>query len=251
MLWVTVVAVEFWPFPGRARDVLPTSAHRWLAGRPGEAYVLDCTPWTAVDATLSWLMRKNVVHITAPFEGCDEPEFVPKLAALHFTHVITRASQPVPWTDPPAGLTLAAAFPDGRVYTVPSVPPALVVFDIRGFWEWERRDNDRWRWMGQEGSWTVLNTTTSDVATMLDLELESFATPRRLMLALDSQPMPSLDVAVRRREYELGPIAVPPGQHVVRFRAVEPAVRPIDAVGNHDTRAITIALRSWHWSPTH
>ena len=245
-----VAAVEYWPLPGRARDVLPTLGHRWLAERSEAARILDCTPSTLADRTLPWLMHKNIALVEGPFEGCDEPEFAPKLAALGFTHVITRASQPAPWKvdAPPPGLRLAETFPDARVYTVSAQPSPLVVLGIRGFWSWEQVAGDRWRWMGQEGSWTLFNTTPADVRMTLNAELESFGAPRHVLLDLDARPLMGVDVAVSRHEYALGPITVPPGQHVMRIRALEPAARPLEILGLQDRRAITISLRPWRWS---
>jgi len=249
---LALAVIEAWPFPGRARDVLPTSAHRWLAERPEPVRALDCTPWTPADVPLSWLMHKSISLVTPPFEGCEEPDLVPKLAALGFTHVVTRTSEPAPWRPefPPAGLQQAAVFPDSRVYTVAADPPALVALAIRGFWPWEQNGSDRWRWMGSEGAWTVLNTTPKDVVVTLNLELESFAEPRHLTVELDTQPLLSLEVVVRRRVYRLGPMTMPSGQHVLQFRSIEPAARPIDLVGAEDRRGLTVALHSWRWSST-
>ena len=246
---LVVAIIEFWPFTGRARDILPTAAHRWLADRPESVRALDCTPWTPADASLSWLMKKNVSLIGPPFEGCDEPDLAPKLAALGFSHVIARNPQLAPWAaETPVGLRLAATFPDGRVYTVSAVPSAILVLGIRGFSEWEQGNGDRWRWMGPQGWWTLLNPTTADVTVTLHLELESFAEPRQLVLELDGQPLSSLHVAVSRRKYVVGPITVPSGQHVVRFGALEPAARPIDLLGVQDRRFLTVAIHPWQWS---
>jgi hypothetical protein len=247
---LALVVIEAWPFPGRARDVLPTAAHRWLSERAEPVRALDCTPWTLADASLGWLMGKSITAVTSPFEGCDEPELVHKLAALGFTHVITRTSEQASWEPelPPAGLQSAIAFPDSRVYAVVASRPALVVMGIRGFWNWETHDGDRWRWMGQEGAWTVFNTTPGDVAVTLNLDLQSFADTRHLTVELDTRPLRTLEVVVDRREYPLGPLTLPPGQHVVQFRSVEPAACPADLVGTQDRRALTVALHSWRWS---
>src|SRR6185295_20320219 len=45
VLLLVVATLEYAPFPPwRWRDVLPTRAHRWLAGQPGPPRVLDCAP---------------------------------------------------------------------------------------------------------------------------------------------------------------------------------------------------------------
>jgi hypothetical protein len=103
--------------------------------------------------------------------------------------------------------------------------------------------------MGQEGSWTLVNTTAGPLEQVLRVELESFAEPRHLTLEFDGRSLSSFEVAVSRREYLIGPISVPPGQHALRFRVLQPATRPSDVSGVGDRRPMTIAVRPWQWSP--
>ena len=176
---LSVTLIAWWPLPGRARDVLPTEGHRWLSAQAAPIRVLDCTPWTQADGTLPWLMQTDIRLVQMPgFDACDEPGLTGKLAALGFTHVLTRASQPAPWPFVPDGLTPVASFPSARVYGVSAAEPPIVVLGMRGFYNWERSERDKWRWMRRDGTWTVLNTTTSVRTVFLHVELASFAVPR-------------------------------------------------------------------------
>ncbi len=246
---LVVAAFELWPLPG-ARDVMPTEAHRALADRPESLRVLDCVEWTTAEAALPWLMRKEIRFLQNPFEGCDEPDLAPKLAALGFSHLIVRTSLPSPWPESaaPDGFTLEGPLRDARLYTVAALPAPVVIIDVGGFSGWEGTAIDRWRWMGQRGGWTILNTTREPVRAGLRLELQSFAEPRHLDVEVDGALVATLAVAVTRTGYLVGPLALGPGIHAIRFLARELAARPVDLVeATKDRRPLTVSFHGWRW----
>src|SRR6185295_20352192 len=179
--WIAATALavalfEMWPFPG-TRDVLPTSAHRWLATRTGPVRVLDCVEPTEAEGSVPWLMGKELRPIEKPFEGCDEPQLPSKLAALGINYLIVRSSAPAPWPPSavPDGLEVANVSPDARVYGVRATASPLIVIDSNGFYGWEGDGPDRWRWMGQEGEWTIANMTGRPLRATLNVALQSYA----------------------------------------------------------------------------
>jgi hypothetical protein len=102
--------------------------------------------------------------------------------------------------------------------------------------------------MSQQGRWTVRNTTPAKVRAALEVELEAFARPRTLVATLDSTEIAVLHVVPERRRYAFGTVEISPGDHVLEFRAIEPANRPGDLTSNGDMRPVTIMFASWSWS---
>ena len=139
--------------------------------------------------------------MTPPFDGCGDPGLSEKLSALGYTHVLARAGETVGNFD---GLVLSRSFPDARVYAVNRPPPEVITLGMEGFFAWEQARGRRWRWMSQQGRWTVRNTTPAKLRAALEVELEAFARPRTLVATLDST--------------EIAVLHVVPGQTTVRTR---------------------------------
>ncbi len=243
LLGLTII--EFSPLPWRSRDVLPTQGHRWLTGLGTTVVALDCRAQSLEDSGVTWLMRNRLVFSTPPFDGCGDPGLSEKLAELDYTHVLVRAGESVGNFD---GLVLTQSFPDARVYAVNRQPPEIMTLGMDGFFEWEQASGQRWRWMSQQGLWTVRNTTPAKLRATLEIEIEAFARPRTLVATLDSTELAVLQVVPNRRRYSLGSVEISPGDHALIFRAIEPADRPGDLIGNGDTRPVTIMFASWSWS---
>lgn len=243
LLGLTII--EFSPLPWRARDVLPTQGHRWLAGLGTTALALDCRGPSLEDSSVPWLMQNRLVFMTPPFDGCGDPGLSEKLSTLGYTHVLARAGDTAGNFD---GLVLSSWFPDARVYAVNRPPPEVITLGMEGFFAWEQARGERWRWMSQQGWWTVRNTTPAKLRVALDVELEAFARPRILVATLGSTEVAVLHVVPDRRRYALGTVEMSPGDHTLAFRAIEPAERPGDLTGNGDTRPVTVMFRSWSWS---
>lgn len=110
-----------WP-PALWRDVLPTTAHRWVARQPVGLRVLDCARSTPAEASVPWLTGRQVVPAGGQFENCTAPDLPGRLAAAGFTHLLVRrettagrwfASHPAP-----LGLRRLEAFADSEVFAV-------------------------------------------------------------------------------------------------------------------------------------
>ena len=223
---------EFWPLPMRAHDVLPTSAHRWLASQPASGAAFDCYPANQADRLVPWLMGRQLSFLNDTVKTCSDPELGRKLAALGYTHLIVRggeaSSKPV--QPLPPGIAVAEDFPDSHVYTVASTLPPVVTVAASGFYDYEHQNDDWWRWMSPNGRWTVRNTTAMVQTVTLSVDLVPIGTPRTLTVTLDAGPSTSLPLGMTRRQYTLGPWVLAPGDHTLVFTADGEPTRPSDLV---------------------
>jgi hypothetical protein len=245
---MVVAVVEYLPVPWRAHDVLPTAGHRWLAQQPHAHRIFDCTYGDAAQAAVPSLMKRRVSFLSADIPTCADPQIGVKLANRQYTHMVVRRrpddSQPPPWAE---GLALAARFPDSGVYAVADTLPPVVTAEAAGFFEYERLNDDGWRWMGQEGRWTVRNTTTGPRTVLLVIRLASAGGPRTLLLALDNEPPRRLEVLTSTREAVVGPWTLAPGDHMLTLTASGTPVRPSDDGRSLDTRGLTVMFKSERW----
>jgi hypothetical protein len=104
------------------RDVLPTTAHRWVTRQAGEIRVLDCTPLNPESESVQWLTGYRVTLLGGSVSDCTGADLSQTLAMHGFTHLLVRrdsADGPL-FADHPApdGLRLAASFGDGMVFVV-------------------------------------------------------------------------------------------------------------------------------------
>lgn len=263
-LLLGLAVLEYTPFPPwRWRDVLPTRAHRWLAGQPGPLRVLDCAPPSRVSDIFalglfphevsllggSFLARGGGNQAATSFDDCGEPQLGHKLAALGYTHVVVRRDSPAGrWMaarPAPAGLAPGPEFEDSRVLVVGAERPRAYVTGLLGFYPREYRGQAAWRWMGQTGALTVFNATGESVAIALDLELSAFPGDRRVEWLLDGRRLGELEVGAEWRRYvvPLGPVA--PGDHILTLACHGPAVVANDIRRNGDLRALCLAVASW------
>ena len=90
---VALTAGEYavWP-PALSRDVLPTSAHRWVMRPALPIRALDCAPLTPESESVTWLSGYRVALGGGWFDDCAEPNFADKLASGGYTHLIVRRS---------------------------------------------------------------------------------------------------------------------------------------------------------------
>jgi hypothetical protein len=241
-----VAGFEYWPMPARARDVLPTMAHRWLMGQPADQLTLDCMPPRTRDAQVSWLMRRPIRFLGQDVPDCTAPDLAPILSALGYTHILIR--QPRNWPDDMgAGFAVAADFPDSRVYAVTAAAPPVLTIRVDGFFDREREAEAAWRWMGPEGRWTVRNTTTTARRVRLDAWLESAGWPRDVDVTIDGAPAGRVHVAAELQPVSVGPWTLTPGDHVVGFAARGRPFQPSAAAGSPDSRRLTIAFHGATW----
>jgi hypothetical protein len=245
---LTVAAIEYLPLPWRAHDVLPTAAHRWLAGQPHAHRIFDCTFGDPAQAAVSSLMKRSVSYLSADLPTCADPQIGIKLAARGYTHMVVRLgpddSRPPGQAD---GLRPAARFTDSDAYTITYALPPVVTAEAAGFFEYERQKDDGWRWMGQEGRWTVRNTTTAPRKVLLVIRLASAGEPRTLMLTLDGEPPRHLEVLTSAHEAVVGPWTLAPGDHMLTLTASGAPVRPSDGGRSPDTRPLTVMFKSERW----
>lgn len=249
---VALAAAEYAVAPSAlSRDVLPTTAHRWVMRQAGLTQVLDCVPLTLESSSISWLSGGRIVATSDPVSDCDEPGNAQKLAAQGYTHLLVRgtAARGPTQTQPRAreGLRIDYAATDGQVLGVAVPRPALYTATMSGF---SAREYDRhwsWRWMGATAAWTVGNTTPQSVAATLDVELSAFFHERQVTLLLDRKLLQVITVAPARQSYRIGPFPVAPGPHELRFTTVAPPTVARDVIDNGDRRPLSIAVGAWSW----
>ena len=83
---------------------------------------------------------------------------------------------------------------------------------------------------------------------VLELTVHSFPGPRAVRVVWDGREFTELQLTTGPTSYDLGPLALGPGEHTLVFEALEPAVVADDILGNGDRREITIALGDWSWT---
>ena len=265
-LLLGLAVLEYAPFPPwRWRDVLPTRAHRWLAGQPGPLRVLDCEPPSRLSDVFAFGLFPHEISLLGRsliareggseskgamrFDDCGEPQLGDKLAALGYTHVVVRRNSPggrwIADRPAPAGLAFGPEFVDSRVLAVRAERPRAYVTGLLGFYPREYLGPVAWRWMGQAGALTLLNATGESVAIALELELASFPGDRRVEWLLDGRRLGELVVVADWRQYvvPLGPIA--PGNNTLSLACQGPAVVANEVRRSGDPRALCLAVGNW------
>lgn len=242
---------EYFPPLPLWRDVLPTAAHRALAGDE-RARILDCTVASpGATAGLSWLMRGDVRFPAGPLADCGEPQFGSKLAAYGFTHLLVRrdseAAPAFAAGHVPDGTQAVAASPEAWVFGVSAPTPALYITDLTGFYPREYLGAVSWRWMGSRGSLTVVNVTNGAVSAALDIDLESFDRERRLSIDLDGSPLLTIVAGPTPHRFRVGPMHVPIGVHALTLLADETLAPAHAGEGSKDDRPLSVRLRGWRW----
>jgi hypothetical protein len=234
------------------RDVLPTTAHRWVTEQPGRVRALDCTPLDQESESVHWLTDDRVTMQGSSTSDCTEPNFAEKLAATGYTHLLVRrdtadgqwfAEHPVP-----DGLRDAADFDDGWVFAVTAHTPAIYTAAMTGTFSREYDAEWSWRWMGADAAWTVVSTSARPIVATLDLEMSAFHDARRMNVLLDGRPAQTFVVERPRRIYRIGPLTVMPGGHELVFHPADPPTVAGDVINNGDQRPLSFALGTWNWT---
>jgi len=250
---VMLAAIEYavWP-PALWRDVLPTSAHRWVAQQPASTRVLDCYPHTQESQSVQWLTQGRVILRARGVGDCREPGVIATLAATGFTHMLVRRNTPEgQWFEgkrPPAGLRVAARFDDARVFAVTEPPSLIRTIQADAFYPVEFDDWWTWRWMGPQASWTVVNSSARSLMASLDLETNAFHEPRRLAIVLDGAEVQDVVIDPQRAIRRIGPLMLRPGDHTLTFRARSAPPVADDVIHNGDPRPLSVAFGDWRWS---
>jgi hypothetical protein len=248
-----LAAAEYTVSPAAmSRDVLPTTAHRWVTRLPGPVQALDCAPLTRESASIEWLTGYRISLGRAGFDDCAEPELAGKLAAAGYTHVLVRpGTEAARWlaTHPiPDGLQPAARFDDGEVFAVTAKPSPVYTRRLVGFSPREYGDRGTWRWMGSDASWTVVNGHDRPVVAGVDVELSAFRNARRVTILLDGVAVQTLTARAERGVAAIGPLALSPGEHVLTFRPDEAATVADAFLHNGDRRPLSFAVGAWRWT---
>jgi len=256
LVLVAMAAGEYAVAPSTQwRDVLPTTAHRWITQQHGRMRVLDCTPLNQESQSVQWLTGYRVSLLGGSLGDCNDPNLSYKLAANGYTHLLVRRGPAgTQWFEDrptPDGLRAAARFDDGLVLAVVAQTSAIYTETMAGFYPREQDAEWSWRWMGADAAWTIVNTGNRPIAATLGLEMSAFHRPRRLILLLDGRPVenvPALVVEPSRRVYRIGPLTVPPGDHELVFHPAETPTVAGNVVSNGDPRALSFALGRWDWT---
>ncbi len=248
---VAVVALEYTVSPSVLwRDVLPTTAHRWVARQPGDVRAFDCASLNSESQSIQWLSGYRVLLSTHPASDCAEPNISDKLAAGGYTHMLVRRDTAEGGgfaRHAAEGFRVAADLEDGQVLAVTATQPPIYTAAMPGFFPREHNASDTWRWMANDAAWSIMNTSVHTIVATLDVELWAFQQTRRLELRLDAQHVQSVGVTQNRRIYQIGPLTVPPGDHSLLFHSVEPPAIADEILRNGDQRALSFAVGTWTW----
>jgi hypothetical protein len=234
------------------RDVLPTTAHRWVVRQPGRVRALDCTPPDQESESVQWLTGDRVELLGGAISDCSDANLSRTLAANGFTHLLVRrdtAGGP-PFADqpPPDGLRVAARFDDGEVFAVTTPALAIYTATTTGLFSREHDTDWAWRWMGADATWTIVNTAARPIVATFGLEMAAFNRTRHMELWLDGRRVQTLVVERARRIYQLGPLTVSPGDHQLVFHPAEEPTLASDVIDNGDRRRLSFALGTGSWA---
>lgn len=236
---LTIAAFELAPLPARARDVLPTAAHRWVTDQAADGRVLDCVDRSLSDAHLGWLMRRDITPLPPALPSCHEQQAASRAAALGYRFAIARHGAGM-WAAP-EGFTLVRDFGASAVYDIVAPAAPVVISDIEGFYDLEVDGSRSWRWLARDGRWRFRVDRPRDV--QLDLHLAAHGHERRLALSLDGRSLAELDVRPEGGWHRVPLTGLRPGLHDLTFTALEaPAPAPAP-----DARRLSIMLRDWRW----
>ncbi|MDX1382528.1 MAG: hypothetical protein R3190_02735 [Thermoanaerobaculia bacterium] len=243
-----IVAVfELVPVPWRWHWTLPTEAHRWADAAPEPMRILECVASSSAAASIRHVTNQTYGFLGSAVDDCGEPGLAPKLAALGYTHVLSRAGGEPTRGDTP-GLAEVRRFADSTLLRVVAEPATLWIGSTSGL-SWHERDGGRtWRWMGPRGLLVVESGLARTTEAALELELTAFHRPRRVVVHLDGEPVAELEVGTQTEAHSLT-LRLAPGRHRLELRAVEPPDRPSDILGSQDTRELTVAVGSWSLEP--
>ena len=233
------------------RDVLPTTAHRWITRQPGRIRALDCTPLGQESESIQWLTGYRVGLLGGSIGDCTEPDLAQKLAANGYTHLLVRHAsadeQSFGGHSAPDGLRITVRFEDGEVFAVTTQRPAIYTATMTGFFPRERDAEWSWRWMGTDATWTAVNTGARPITATLNVEMSAFHRARHVELRLDGRPVQTLVVQPPRRVYRIGPLLVSPGDHELVFHPAEAPTLAGEVIDNGDPRSLSFAVGAWNW----
>jgi hypothetical protein len=249
LVLLALLAFEYAPLGANSRDVLPTSAHRWLSGQRQHAAVLDCAGGSLGGIHDGWLAGFPVGYLDTMVADCGEPELAPKLAALGYSHLIVRRIEERRYlaSSRPSGLTRVFAGADADVFRVDAGPGPYLA-DISGFHRREYASGETWRWSRGHAAFrlTIHRTAGREAGEVsLALTLAAFGVPRQVAVSCDGQVVARLDVTPVRAVYRIGPVPLPPGVHEITIASDDPPVSPASLGVSPDRRRLGIQWLGW------
>jgi hypothetical protein len=245
---LALAAAEYaaWP-PSLSRDVLPTTAHRWVVNQPGRVRALDCAALTVESGSVGWLTSDRIGMRSGAFDDCTAPDLAGRLSAERYTHLlIQQGTVEARWiraAGTPPGLVRVARFRDGEVFAVMGPAPPVHTARVIGFYPREYEGERTWRWMGASAAWEVLNSDPRPLTVTAEVELSAFARSRRLSVSLDGRQLEIMDVAPPRTTARLAAFVLTPGRHTLAFEPLEPPTR----ASSRDERPLSVAFGPWRW----
>jgi len=236
--------------PWRWRDVLPTSAHRWLKENRPPGRIADCVPRPEIE-------QRAVPRLFGPgFErlpstsDCGEPGLAGKLAARGVGTVIVQRDAhgaAALLSRPPApGFEPWREFPDAVVWRVVAPPAEFGIELGREFHLRESSGGRSFRWMPGGAELTAYNHTGAAARVRLELTLHAFPGPREVRLSTPGGETFGAEVGTTPEPRQFGPFVLAPGRHRLELRSTTPAVVADDVLGNGDRRRLAVGL--WEWS---
>ena len=248
---VGLTAFEYAPLPWRWHDVLPTSAHRWLARESGARRVFDCSESTVSEQATAWLARYPIAYLGPALPDCGEPDLAGKLRTFGFTHLLVRARRPeFRWLidHPSEGLRSSYRADDAAVFDVAVARPIAYVTSLGGLYPREYSRAWTWRWTSGGATLQIENISGAPSTAALEVELASFGIERHVAVSLNGRRVTEFVVSSDRARYPVGPMLLQPGSNELTIRAVEPPIVARTLEHNADSRPLAIALGPWRWT---
>jgi hypothetical protein len=237
--------------PWRSHDVLPTRAHRFATTLVPDARIIELATPTKQDQSLARLLGRPMAFLTADIAEVADPRLAETLAGRGFTHAIYRRpsdASRVLESRPLRGFHELQSFPDGVVLAVaPAGPPLAIRWDT-GFYPREQSSEGSWRWMRENGRWTVINSGRSPIEATLEVEIAAFPGARDVEVSVNYTPYTTLRVEAGRSRHRLGPLVLRPEGTGILFQTTTPPVVAHSILGNGDPRSLSIAIWDWHWT---
>ncbi len=247
---LATAALELTPLPPwRWRDVLPTSAHRFLSERGPPVRLLDCAEVGRPGDRSIAALFEGEISLSGRRRDCGQPGIGGVLAAEGYTHMLVRGKSRLGrWLrgrPAPEGLAPIGAFEDALLFEVSAEAPPFTIDFGAGFSWREFKGTRSYRWMGEEGRLWIEHRGSKPSILSLELTLHAFPRPRTVEVLLRGQPQARLEISTRIDAYRVGPFELPPGRHELLLRPLEPAVVADKVLHNGDLRPLSIAV--WDW----
>lgn len=247
---VAALGFEYAPVYPRWRDVLPTSAHRWLAQQTPPSPAFECSRLSLADANVSWLLQRPLAYLGPIVPDCGEPQLSAKLRRLGYQYLIVRADRPERrylgrHADPDLSRVYHGMDADVFAITAPAAP--LYLADLDGLDTREYDETRTWRWAGAKATLPIFNNGATPEVESLGLELSAFGVPRHVTASLDGRVIATVLVRTEMTPVVLGPMSLAPGRHDLVIESAEPAISPASIAAGPDTRLLALRVGRWWW----